>query len=302
MGPALVQELLERDYEVSVLNRGTRPIQGTRQLTADRNDADAVESAVASAGIFDAVVDLSCYNASQADIAWRSCAARTKRWIHLSTIAVYADLDRVPDETAPTGSAPVWGEYGVRKSEADDFLLSQTGPPLTILRPPYLYGPGNHIDRETFIWKRALRWRPVLIPGDGEAIVQFLHVEDLARAFLAALDHSSDRTHVYNVAGDEQISLSAYVGRLAAICGANDPGIPVGHAAEGHPYRAYFPFDNHACHLDTSRIRQELQWKPHYNFEEGFRKTYALYDPETLRTYVLDLTVEDQILKRLKKV
>ena len=299
VGPALIKLLLDRKDSVIVLNRGTRSIPGTRQLIADRNDADAVETAVASAGTFDAAIDLSCYNASQADIAWRSCATRTKRWIHLSTVAVYADLDCVPDETAPTGSAPVWGEYGVRKSEADDFLLSQTGPPLTILRPPYLYGPGNHIDRETFIWKRALRGRPVLIPGNGEAIVQFLHIEDLASAFVTVLDHVANGSHIYNVAGDEQVSLKDYVQRLAAICGASDTGLPVGATDAGYDARDYFPFGGHPCRLQTSLIKDELHWKPHYTFQEGFAQTYATYDPKTLRECPLNLTVEDKILERL---
>ena len=301
VGPALIKLLLSRNNSVTVLNRGTRSIPGTQQLVADRNNADAMAKIGASCEPFDVVIDLSCYNRSQAQLAWSAFALHAKRWIHLSSIAVYAELSPIPSEQSAIGSTAVWGEYWINKSDADAFLLAQSGVPITILRPPYLYGPGNHIDRETFVWKRVLRGIPVLIPGDGTAAVQFLHVEDLAQAILAAAEAPSSDTAVYNVAADTGVTLQEYVRKLAGICHADDTGIAVRSADAGFAAREYFPFGDHPCCMDFSLIGRALHWKPRYTFEKGFAQTYATYDPSMLQECALDLTVEHQILERLRQ-
>ena len=262
VGPAFVRALLSKGYEVSVLNRGTKRVEGTTQLIADRNQADQMRELAGYT--YDAVIDLSCYNAQQAEIAWDTFSPHTDRWIHLSTIAVYADIPQ-PMEEDSIESAEYWGEYGRNKSAADAYLLKQQGPSLIILRPPYLYGPGNHIDRETFVWKRVLNGDPVYIPGDGNALVQFLHIDDLASALFLVMTTHNLTHQIYNVAAREQLTLAEYVTRLAGIAGGADTGV-LGSKEE-------FPFGDFPCSENTDRIRSALGWSERYSFDEGFAQT-----------------------------
>jgi nucleoside-diphosphate-sugar epimerase len=301
VGPRLVKCLQDEGANITLLNRGTREVKGTRLLRADRNIASDLSSEAESVNSFDAVVDLSCYNVDQARLAWEFFHTKIKQWIHLSSAAVYSVPESVtPREDNATGGAPIWGDYGVEKSQAEDYLISADGDATrTILRPPYLYGPGNDNDRETFVWARALRGRPVLVPGDGTTPIQLLHVDDLAAAILGILVANRRETKIYNIAADEQVSLHAFVTRLAAIVGSPDPSVLVKDSDYGYKPRDYFPFRNYPCRVDSSKLMAELGWKPEYDFESGFSNTY-----ESLNGHILDREldtgIEDEIFARIR--
>jgi nucleoside-diphosphate-sugar epimerase len=300
VGPVLVSRLLKEGVHITLINRGSRLVEGTCLVIADRNDDRAMAEAGSRLDCVDWLIDLSCYNSTQAKLAWSSLSPKTPRWIHLSSAAVYSDLPSMaPTEDAAIGGAPIWESYGREKADVDKFLLDTSGnTEVVILRPPYFYGPGNDNDRETFVWSRALRGRPVLIPGDGETPIQFLHVEDFADAVVHVLRHSKAGHHVYNVAKEEELALREFVRRTAAICGADDPSIVIGPAAEGYRARQYFPFRDYPCRVDPSRIRDECGWTARYDFVSGLTETYRTYDPIVLRMRPLETDVEDHLIER----
>ncbi len=60
--------------------------------------------------------------------------------------------------------------------------------PSTAFRFPFILGPGNFADRESFVFSRLEAGRPILLPGDGSALNQFVYAADVARALVAALE------------------------------------------------------------------------------------------------------------------
>ncbi len=65
-------------------------------------------------------------------------------------------------------------------SERALFRLHQrNGFPVVTLRPPFIYGPGNPYYREAFFWDRLREGRPIILPGDGRRLMQFVYVKDL---------------------------------------------------------------------------------------------------------------------------
>lgn len=303
VGPAIVKRFLSEGAQVILLNRGTRLVEGTLLLKADRNAPDQLRAAASTVSELNAVIDLSCYNLEQAKSAWEFFASKTDTWIHLSSASVYSvPASATASEDDAVGGAPIWADYGREKSAADQYLLSrETGPRLTILRPPYLYGPGNDNDRETFIWSRALRRRPVLVPGDGTTPIQFLHVFDLAQLCWKLLPIKLGNKRVYNTAADEEVMLKDYVSRLAEICGKRDPTVLVGNSDLGFTARDYFPFRDYPCRVDVTLMKRELGWMPVYNFESGFTDTYKTLNEEWLRERPLSTNVEDTIIRRLNE-
>ena len=94
--------------------------------------------------------------------------------------------------------------------------------------------------------------QPVLeINGDGSAIRDFVHVDDLADAFVLALDACQPGTHqVYNV-GNLGLSVSAVVESVERVTGR---AVPVRHLS---------PRPEPAVVMgDSTRIRTELGWEP----------------------------------------
>ena len=301
IGKHLVPLLLAGGHDVSVLNRGNRTMEGTTQYIANRDDPASMQTALSKAPAFDVVIDTSGYTLAQSTIARELLGHKAAHWVHLSTAAVYAssDDDYLPNEDDEIGSIPDWGAYGTDKSAIDSHLLGDIGhAPTTILRPPYLYGPHNTGDRETFIWSRLLKKRPVIVPGNGERVVQFLHVADLARAITLVAEMTPE-SRIYNVTNAELLSFAEWVNILAYVSGlAGETVFELGLSGL-HP-RAYFPFRESACGVDGGRFMAETGWAPQFNARAGFAQTWAAQDKNALENRVIDTTAEDALLLKLK--
>lgn len=304
VGMNLVPTLLKDGHTVTVLNRGNNPMKGSCQIIADREDAGQLDRAAKSSGDFDVVIDTSAYNQKHVATAWASFSEKTTQWIHLGSAAVYKETSgRHPTEKDTIGGAAIWAEYGVEKSEADEFLIRNAGKKLVaILRPPYLYGPGNNNDRETFVWARALQNRPVVVPGDGNTPIQFLHIEDLAAIIKALITKVPTGIVLYNVASDERPTLSEWVAMVAEVAGCKNPGILARDSAESYTPRQYFPFRDYPCCVDVVSAKTKLGWEAKYSLANGFRQTYATQDRDALLERSLDTGIEDQILNAIRKM
>jgi nucleoside-diphosphate-sugar epimerase len=117
---------------------------------------------------------------------WGAAAqAGVRRFIHLSTISVYElPTDGTIDETAPYTTRD--DAYSQSKVAIERALLAQTGgPQLGILQPACVYGAKGGW------WTGALpdlmRRGTLLVPDYGHGTANLIHVEDLAKAVLAAL-------------------------------------------------------------------------------------------------------------------
>lgn len=301
VGSALVPALHECGCTVTLANRGTRPVTGTRQIVLNRDEDGSVNALGAKdAPCFDVVVDTSGYTGPQVARARTALRGRVGRWIHLSSAAVYADsLDHAPRESDPIGGAAVWGDYGVDKSNADQVLAAaDDNIPTAILRPPYLYGPGNDNDRETFVFARALSKRPIVVPGIGAAPLQFLHVADLAAIIVAFVHGDWDGVEVYNVAEPEIISARDWVELLFNIVGQS-PGIHFGALIHPErPPRSYFPFRDAPCIVDTTKLlASTFAPASRRPLSLGFTQTYSSYPADILKTASPTTVGEEHMLK-----
>jgi nucleoside-diphosphate-sugar epimerase len=301
VGVNLVSALLAKGHEVTLLNRGSVPIKGTRQLIANRENRDDMQKVASTIGEVDAVIDTSSFKRSHSALAWEVLAEATHHWIHLGTAAVYKEKETGhATESDAIGGSSAWGRYGVDKSEADLFLIEKAAEtPVTIFRPPYLYGPCNSFDRETFVWARALQNRPVLVPGDGLTPMQFLHIADLSSAIVLATDNVPRRAAVYNIAGHERPAQAEWVRITAQAAELPNPSILAGKLACGYNPRYYFPFPDSPLCLETEQIKSKLGWHPLYSLRAGLRQTYATQDAESLKRKTLDVRVEERIAAAL---
>ncbi len=303
VGFTLIPRLLENRNDVTILNRGNKLIKGTKQLIADRTDLFQVQKVAEDSDEFDVVIDTSSYNYQNTETAWNCFSNKTKHWIHLSSAAVYKETDgRFPNEKDEIGGANVWGQYGIEKSEADQFLINHSAEiPVTIIRPPYLYGPGNDNDRETFVWSRALQNRNVVVPKDGLTPVQFLHVEDLVDIFILAINNKPKSLAVYNAASDERPTLREWVDTLSEIAGVTNISVLAGVNAKNYIPRQFFPFRDYPCCIETNLIKKELKWIAKYGVKDGFRQTFSKQRVENLKTIKLNTIIEDEILNNIKQ-
>lgn len=280
VGSALIPKLLKAKHTVTVLNRGNKKTDGVIQLKADRNSKEQLNAAISTLPEnIDTVIDTSSYYLTQTKNVFELLCHKTKHWVHLSSAAVYKETDKFPKEDFPIGGAKAWGAYGVEKSKIDEFLIKgQKIVPAIILRPPYLYGPKNDNPREQFIWSRALHKEPIFIPGTGETLIQFLHVEDLADALVLCASKRINKRVAYNIASDEKMSLKDWVIATLKAGEMEAQIVMVENTAAGFTPRQYFPFRDYPCGVETGLLTKETGWQPEYNsIVRGLQQTFSSY-------------------------
>jgi NADH dehydrogenase len=99
-----------------------------------------------------------------------------------------------------------------RSKRVADRRLAELGVPSVVLRPSIVYGPGDHSMR-LFARLAALPITPV--PGDGQYRLQPVHVNDLARAVVAAVERTDLHTLTVDVGGAQALTFAAILDMLA---------------------------------------------------------------------------------------
>ncbi len=289
IGRALVRLLLERGDDVTILHRGKRnPFAGrTQEIRCDRNDGAAVARAVSGRGfelVFDNVYDWQRgTTAAHIEAAALACGSSLRRYVFLSSCAAYGKgLDLTED--APLAPPDDPDPYCRNKADSERLLFSlhrESGFPAVTLRPPYVYGPENPFYREAFFWDRLTAGRPVVVPGDGSRLMQFILSTDLARAAVLAAEAPAAPGRAYNIANAEPVTQTALVHALAEAAGV-EPEIRYVprnriEALGGNVFAPplYFGqyFDLPPITENIARARRELAFEP-TSFSEGLRRTW----------------------------
>lgn len=270
VGHAVVRALLTQLYDVTVLNRGNRSVPGVRQLVADRNDAEALATALSNLA-FDAVVDTNCYTGAQASALIAALGGRTPDALVISSAAVYADdAPHPPGEDAPVGGGSAWGGYGRDKTDVEEAYRDGGFRSAVALRPPYVYGPNNDLDREAWFLRRIRAGRPVLVPGRGGAEYQFLYEDDLGAAVCRWLELRPKGFASFNVADPQRVTALELPTMLAQAAGLPVDIRTVGDAAGKSTARDWYPFRDVHCAVDPIRFVEAFSWCPAAPLSERF--------------------------------
>ncbi|MGN2636139.1 NAD-dependent epimerase/dehydratase family protein [Nocardia takedensis] len=182
--------------------------------------------------------------------------ARVRALVFASTGAIYGTPERQPiDEDTP--DAPPH-PYALSKQAAETAVAAQTATgtlSATILRLFTVAG-GAPTD-DTGLIPRLLAVAAGDLPrlpinGDGSVVRDYLHVEDAAAAFLAAVDHlpAPGTCRRYNIAGGLGASVNELVAATARIAGRP---VPVEHRRAVAESRRLVG--------DSARAAAELGWR-----------------------------------------
>lgn len=178
VGHALLEQALEAGLEVRALARRPQaPRPGVTWVEGDLADEAALARLVDGA---EAVIHVAgVVNAPDAAGFEAGNVAGT---LAVITAAKQAGVGRFLFVSSLSAREPKLSAYGASKAKAER-LVKASGLDWTIVRPPWIYGPG---DKETLDIFRAARWRLVPMPPRvGRSSI--LHVDDLARLLLALL-------------------------------------------------------------------------------------------------------------------
>jgi nucleoside-diphosphate-sugar epimerase len=116
------------------------------------------------------------------------------------------------------------------------------------------------------------RFFPVV--GNGAGMSSFIHIEDAARATLAAIERG--RSGIYNIVDDQPAPVSEWLPYLAEVVGAKPPRhVPLwlGKLMAGEALATMMTEGRGAS---NAKAKRELSWELRYpSWREGFRSGLA---------------------------
>lgn len=204
------------------------------------------------------------------------------RFHHISTDEVYGDLgtsERQFTEIMPYAPS---NPYSASKA-ASDYLVHAWrrtyGVPTIVTNCSNNYGPFHFPEKLIpLIILNAIEGKKLPIYGNGLQVRDWLFVEDHVRALYKVIKEGRVGES-YNIGGD---STKSNLEVVYAICEILEELLP--HKPKGvKKYKdliSYVP--DRLGHdiryaIDSTKIREELDWKPQETFESGIRKTVEWY-------------------------
>jgi UDP-glucose 4-epimerase len=197
-------------------------------------------------------------------------AAKVRKVVYASSASVYGGADAFPTDERhhPYNNRTIYGAAKVMNEGLARSFNDMYGLPSVGLRYFNVYGPRMDVTgayTEVFI-----RWLDCIdkgvrpqIHGDGKATMDFVFVEDIARANILAMkaDRGDD---VYNVASGTETSLLGLWEAMQRVTGAFHL------SPEFHPPRKVNPVPRRLA--DVRRARNELGFTTEVELEEGLRR------------------------------
>lgn len=314
LGGHICESLLEHGHEPVGLIRRSSDVSLLRGLGIETRHADLTDGASLEKGVagVDAVIHLAAYytffgswerymrvNVEGTELLLKAMVdAGIDRLIHCSTTEVIGPVSDPPaDEESEL--RPSY-DYGRSKRMAEDVVRSygSKGIRYTIMRPSGIYGPRNVDDIAywtiTSYANNALGTR--FHVGSARNLIQFVHVKDVAQAFMLALerpDMAMGKT--YNVSDSRAYSYGEVYDMLSELTGRPAPSLHVPRVVARTlvtPVEAAMrllgkdSFLYRRSTIDSvttdraysiGRISRDLGYEPSFDLRQGLEDTVAWY-------------------------
>ncbi len=201
-----------------------------------------------------------------------------KMFYHISTDEVYGSLGESGLFTETTSYDPK-SPYSASKASSDHLVRAYFNTfhlPVLISNCSNNYGPNQFPEKLIPLCIHNIQHRkPIPVYGKGENVRDWLFVEDHASA-IDLIFHKGGIGEIYNIGGNNEWT---NINLIRALCDVLDKklGRPQGSSQQlitfvkdraGHDLRYA---------IDSSKIQNELGWKPSLQFEEGLGKTVDWY-------------------------
>lgn len=291
IGSHIVERLIEVGHEVSVIdNLRTGKLSNLDLKNVSFYNCDVVNKVAVFNTINNIKPDFIIHQAAQVSVAESikdmvndqeiniagslniieaAKSANVKKIVFASSAAVYGNPKFLPIscEHPINPTSP----YGVSKYTVEQYLKVSKklyGLDYTILRYSNVYGPRQDSKGEggvvaIFSDKLANQESPFIF-GDGMQTRDFIFVEDVAKANVAALTAPSG---VYNVSSGHNVTVNHLYEMIVTSLGKTVEPI----------YKEEREGDIRHSVLDNTITQKKLNWKPQYLLEDGLNLTLRFY-------------------------
>ena len=213
---------------------------------------------------------------------WRQLSSSKQddfRFHHISTDEVFGTLgetDSFTEETAYDPRSP----YSASKASSDHLVRAwheTYGLPVVLSNCSNNYGPYHFPEKLIpLMIIKALKGEKLPVYGTGENIRDWLYVDDHANALCKIL-FEGKKGESYNVGGNAEVSNLDVVRNICRLLDELSPRPGMSRYEEQIDFVADRPGHDYRYAIDSTKIRNELGWKPIETFETGLRRTVEWY-------------------------
>ena len=330
-GPFIIDGLLKRGYEVTVLHRGMHeaelPVE-VKHIHADPHWAEKLQEAlegksfdlvVANYGRLRRVAEV-IKGLTPRLISIGGALAIYKGWMRISEPHPWQYMEECPvpiGEDDPLATAPGVDHFAERARAAEQAVMEahqQGYYNATHFRYPIIYGPRHPGPAEWCIIRRIKEGRKQLIvPGGGMALVSRGFAENLAHGVMLAVDNpTASAGQIYNIRDERILSNREWIRLVAQVMNHEFEFIEIPfnmlRTDFNHtPNHALIPF--HRV-VDISKIKEQLGYRDAVPVEKGMELAVRWYleNPLPLGGEVeqglgdpFDYAMEDQLIQIYSK-
>ena len=196
--------------------------------------------------------------------------------VYASSSSVYGLNAKVPYSEDDKVDNPVSLYAATKKSNE---LMAHAycklyGISMTGLRFFTVYGPWGRPDMSPMLFARAIsKGEPIKVFNHGDMIRDFTYIDDIVDGTISALDHEPApdmnglKYKVYNIGCSNPVRLMDFIAEIEMALGieAKKNFLPMQ------------PGDVYQTNADTTKLEQEVGYKPHVRLHEGIGKFIAWY-------------------------
>ena len=196
-----------------------------------------------------------------------------RRYHQISTDEVYGDLTLAENAAPFTEFAPLRASspYSSSKASADLLVMAYHRTydlPVTISRCSNNYGPYQFPEKLIpLMLVNALQDKQLPVYGTGMNVRDWLYVEDHCRA-VDLIIHKGKVGEVYNIGGNNEMRNIDIVKLICKELGKPESLITYVADRKGHDMRYA---------IDSTKLQNELGWRPKTQFVIGMKKTIEWY-------------------------
>ena len=214
--------------------------------------------------------------------------AGVSRFVHVSSVGVYGNLRVWPaDENTTAHPQSIYGETKLAGEKEVQSFGAETGLPIVILRPAWVYGLACPRTRKLF---RALRKRRFLMIGDGNTLRHPVYIDDMNEALRLAIETDAAVGELFIIGGDSAVTTNELIDTFCNELYLPVPKIRIPYwmgiglatsiealavvvRREPPISRRTLEFFDTNNAFDITKARQRLGFSPVFSLADGLRET-----------------------------
>ena len=301
---ACVRLAISQGHDVSILNRGQRPLAdygipaAARPITGDIQNEASVREALGGQ-TFDAVANFIAFNSADVERDIRLFSGRCAQYFFISSASAYEKPLRHPfvTESHPLKN-PFW-DYSRDKIAGEDTCTRayrEQDFPAIIVRPSLTYDTVWPIAiggwNDFTLVDRIRRGGEIVVHGDGTSLWTVTHSEDFAKGFNGLFGNTNAVGHAFHITSDEVLTWNQIYTTVAEAAGAEPTlvHIPSDFLAglNGWERGNLLGDKAHSAIFDNSKIKRFVPgFEATIPFHVGARRTLAWFEADPERQKII---------------